>query len=293
MAGNGAIEPSEHYLLGHSDRELQRLTSQATLIEPITRELLLDAGIEPGMRVLDVGTGRGDVAFLAAELIGDTGSVVGFDRAPTGLAVARGRAEAHPVGNVSFEEGDPSEHAFDLPFDAVIGRYVLEFQLDPVAMVSRLVAHVRPGGVVAFHEIDWTGARSVPPVAIWDRCCRLAVEGLRAGGADTEIGTKLASIFAAAGLPAPTMRMTALVGAGANSRGPVHRLAGLMSMLRPSLEALGLVGADELDPEGLAEEILDEVTARGSAVVAGSEITVWSRVQKGGGSLARAQSAAR
>ncbi|HKB19915.1 MAG TPA: hypothetical protein VKC65_02800, partial [Gaiellaceae bacterium] len=48
------------YVLGHSEAELRRLTFQADLIEPITRELLVDAGIEEGMRVLDIGTGRGD-----------------------------------------------------------------------------------------------------------------------------------------------------------------------------------------------------------------------------------------
>jgi len=47
--------PSE-YVFGHSDEELQRLASQAALIEPITRRLLAEAGIEAGMRVLDVGT---------------------------------------------------------------------------------------------------------------------------------------------------------------------------------------------------------------------------------------------
>jgi ubiquinone/menaquinone biosynthesis C-methylase UbiE len=59
-------------VLGHSEAELRRLTFQAALIEPITRELLVDAGIAEGMRVLDVGTGRGDVAFLVAEIVGDT-----------------------------------------------------------------------------------------------------------------------------------------------------------------------------------------------------------------------------
>jgi ubiquinone/menaquinone biosynthesis C-methylase UbiE len=59
-------------VLGHSEAVLRRLTFQAALIEPITRELLVDAGIAEGMRVLDVGTGRGDVAFLVAEIVGDT-----------------------------------------------------------------------------------------------------------------------------------------------------------------------------------------------------------------------------
>jgi hypothetical protein len=50
--------------------ELERLSIQARLIAPITRGFLLDGGIAPGMRVLDVGSGAGDVAFLVAELVG-------------------------------------------------------------------------------------------------------------------------------------------------------------------------------------------------------------------------------
>ena len=45
------------YVLGHSDRELARLTAQARLLERVTRQFLLDAGIRAGMRVLDIGSG--------------------------------------------------------------------------------------------------------------------------------------------------------------------------------------------------------------------------------------------
>jgi ubiquinone/menaquinone biosynthesis C-methylase UbiE len=119
------------------------------------------------MRVLDVGTGRGDVAFLAAELVGESGSVLGVDRAAEAIRAARDRAAERGDANVAFEEGDPAELAFSAPFDAVVGRYVLQFQREPAQMLCRLVDHLRPGGIVAFHEIDWTGHRSVPPVAIW------------------------------------------------------------------------------------------------------------------------------
>jgi ubiquinone/menaquinone biosynthesis C-methylase UbiE len=54
------------YVLGHSDPELARLKMQARLLEPITRQFLREAGITAGMRVLDVGSGAGDVAVLAA-----------------------------------------------------------------------------------------------------------------------------------------------------------------------------------------------------------------------------------
>jgi ubiquinone/menaquinone biosynthesis C-methylase UbiE len=80
------------YVFGHSDAEHRRLEFQAEIVAPITRQLLIDAGVGEGMRVLDVGTGRGDVAFIAGEIVGASGGVVGIDSAPTAIAVARERA---------------------------------------------------------------------------------------------------------------------------------------------------------------------------------------------------------
>src|SRR5262249_23818606 len=88
-----------------------------------------------GMRVLDVGSGAGDVAFLAAELVGNSGEVVGVDRSEAALTAARARAAARGLRNVSFREGDPTRMTFERAFDAVIGRYVLQYQRDPAAML--------------------------------------------------------------------------------------------------------------------------------------------------------------
>src|SRR5579864_3824039 len=104
------------YALGHSDRELQRLSIQARLVDPITRRFFAEAGIAPGMRVLDVGSGVGDVAFIAAALVGESGSVVGTDRSGAALALARRRGEERSLGTVSFREGDPTEMTFQEPF---------------------------------------------------------------------------------------------------------------------------------------------------------------------------------
>ena len=126
------------YVLGHSERELERLGTQARMVDPMTRHFFQAAGIVPGMRVLDVGSGAGHVALLAAEMVGDGGEVVGVDRAPEALAVARSRAESRSARRVTFLEGDPAQMTFDRPFDAVIGRYVLMFQQDPSAMLRGL-----------------------------------------------------------------------------------------------------------------------------------------------------------
>jgi ubiquinone/menaquinone biosynthesis C-methylase UbiE len=61
------------YVLGHTDAELKRLATQARLIDPITKRFLVSAGIKKGMRILDVGSGAGDVAILLAGLVGGRG----------------------------------------------------------------------------------------------------------------------------------------------------------------------------------------------------------------------------
>jgi ubiquinone/menaquinone biosynthesis C-methylase UbiE len=72
---------------------------QAAILWAITERLLRSAGVRPGMRVLDLGCGSGDVAMLAAELVGASGSVVGIDRSPEVIAVARGRARTDGLRN--------------------------------------------------------------------------------------------------------------------------------------------------------------------------------------------------
>ena len=239
MSATGDTQWARRYALGHSDRELDRLSAQARLVDPITRQFFREAGIARGMRVLDVGSGAGDVAFLLAELVGDSGEVVGVDRAPGALAVARARADADSRRNVSFLEGDPTRMAFERGFDAVVGRYVLQFQPDPVAMLRALASHLHPGGIVAFHELDWDGVRSFPPSPTYDQCCRWIVETLRMLGAETRMGIKLHSTFVAAGLPAPSMRLGAVVGGGVNSADCLELVTDLVETLLPAHGASG------------------------------------------------------
>src|SRR5271157_6280616 len=144
MSDVGAIVNRTHeYELGHTDRELKRLGTQAQLVDPMTRQFFRNAGLAAGMRVLDIGSGAGDVAFLAAELVGAAGEVVGTDRSETALTSARRRAMERSLSNVSFRDGDPTMLTFDRPFDAVVGRYVLMFSPDPAAM-GRRRPDVRP-----------------------------------------------------------------------------------------------------------------------------------------------------
>jgi len=70
----------ESYVLGGTGHELERLIRQARIFNPFTERLFRNAGVARGQRVLDIGSGVGDVAMLVAELVGPTGEVVGFER---------------------------------------------------------------------------------------------------------------------------------------------------------------------------------------------------------------------
>ena len=61
---------------------------QSRLSGDSTADLLRKAGVEPGMRVLDLGCGPGDVTLLAASLVGSSGSVHGVDKPPESIALA-------------------------------------------------------------------------------------------------------------------------------------------------------------------------------------------------------------
>jgi ubiquinone/menaquinone biosynthesis C-methylase UbiE len=203
------------YVLGHTDAELARLTTQARLIDPLTRRFLVSAGIKEGMRVLDVGSGAGDVAMLLASLVGETGEVFGSDTSLSAIAAAEERINLASLANVTIRHGDPTAMQFDKPLDAVVGRYILQFVSNPPAFVARLSRHLRPGGIMFFHEIDWDGARSSPPAPTYARACGWITRTLEAGGAQARLGLRLATIFENAGFPAPTMRLESLVASGA------------------------------------------------------------------------------
>jgi SAM-dependent methyltransferase len=261
-----------------SGPELDRLARQAPLLDPISRRILVRAGITPGMRVLDVGSGAGDASMLIATLVGHGGSVVGVDRSLQAVDAARQRAEARGLSNVSFRHGDFQDMVFDEPFDAVAGRHVLQFLADPAAALARLKSHLNPGGVIVFHEADWQGARSVPPAPIYDRCCALAERTIREMGGDTSMGAKLPAVFERAGLPSPSMRLEALIGAGPSAGERASLVADLVGTLLPDMERLGLVQPGEIDAGSLADRMTGEVLALGSTIIGRSEIGAWTRV---------------
>lgn len=267
------------YVLGHSAFELERLARQERLIGPATRDYFQAAGLAPGMRVLDVGSGTGVVAFLAAELVGPCGEVVGTDLAPTAVATANKAAAARGLAQVAFRQGDSAEMEFERPFDAIVGRYVLWCQADPGAMLRKLARHLSPGGVIVFHEMDWNFVRSVPPAPIYDRCCRWINDTFDRAGTNANMSARLHRAFVDAGLPPPAMRMQAVIGDAVSAAEWLRALADLATVMAPAMEELGVATAAEICVDTLSDRLAQEVAAGGGIVVGRADIGAWVRIK--------------
>jgi SAM-dependent methyltransferase len=123
--------------------------------------------LQPGERVVDVGSGAGFDSFVAAAQVGDTGRVVGVDMTPEMLKKSRATADALGYAHVEFCEG----LAEDIPVedswaDAVISNGVINLCPDKKAVFDEIHRVLKPGGWLQFADI--ANGRPVPPEALRD-----------------------------------------------------------------------------------------------------------------------------
>src|SRR6185503_505892 len=93
---------------------------------------------------------------LLSERVGPSGTVVGVERSEEAVALAQRFVAERGLRNVQVLHGDARSSSLPkASFDLVTARLVLVNVPNPEQIVSEAVALVRPGGVVAFHEVDW------------------------------------------------------------------------------------------------------------------------------------------
>jgi Methyltransferase domain len=265
--------PTPSYALGSTDAEQERLIRQAARFAPFTERLFRDAGVGPGQRVLDLGSGMGDVAMLVARIVGPSGEVVGVEREARSIERAQARVAEAGLRNVSFVQRDASELPRDTPFDAAVGRLILQFLPDPAAVLRSISERVRPGGAIAFQEPSWKPFFALcSNMLLWTSCGALAVDAFQGAGANAEMGHELPSLFERANLPLPAMRMEMSLG---NDRDSTRWTHDLLHSLRPQIERLGLSVEKVGDFETLAERLHSEAAASGTAAPCVALIGAW------------------
>ena len=114
--------------------------------------LLLEAlALRPGEKVLDIGCGGGLAAMDAAQTVGPSGSVTGFDLSAPLVGLATQRAAERNRENVTFIAGDAQTDPVPAaPFDVVMSQFGVMFFEDPVDAFTNIRSHLKPGGRMAF-----------------------------------------------------------------------------------------------------------------------------------------------
>lgn len=270
-----------NYVMGRSTAETDRLKRQSQLYDASTWQLLKEAGLSQGMKVLDIGSGAGNVSFIAAGLVGESGAVVGVDSNSAIVEEAAGTARLLGLRHVSFQVGDISTIELDRDFDAVVGRLVLIYVKDPAALIRRLLGHIKPDGIVAFQDLDWgEGPIANPPSPLLSQAWGTVKEMFRRAGLNNRMGLSLHGAFVAAGLPAPRMSLFAPAGGGADFDGYDYMASGLRSNL-PHIVKLGVATEAELALDSFADRLRTEVVAMQGVFALPTFVGAWSRRRPG------------
>ena len=264
------------YVLGHGSDEHRRLMLQSRFVGDLTETVFMRAGLAPGMSVLDIGCGAGDVSFLAAAFVGPTGKVLGIDQSPESVALATERAKSAGLTNVRFEVGVLENLQQSGPFDALVGRLILLYLKDPAAILKKLAELVRPGGLIIFQEMEMATARSVPDVPLWASCGKWIVEAFKRAGVETMMGSRLYSIYKQAGLGEPQMLVGGRVEGSPQSE-IYEWLAQTVRSLLPMIEKTGVATKDEVGIDTLADRLRKEVADKGAVVHSPLFVGAWAR----------------
>ena len=242
------------YSLGASEPELARLDAQAASIARPTSLFLRDAGIAPGMRVLDLGTGLGHVAFQVSELVGSAGAVVGIDQAAAMLGVAEQRRVAAGVENVAFVEADVRTFRDREPFDAVVGRLIVFHLPDAIDVLRHHVAGLAEDGLMLMIDFDVGSARSEPSVPLFNAARDWVIDAFQRAGANPVIGTQLGLLLHDAGLTdIETFGIQSYLPPD-NPAGPAL-LASVVTSLAPVIVANRIATEEEMDLDSLQERL--------------------------------------
>lgn len=267
--------PPSSYALGSTDAEHERLIRQAARLAPCIERFFREAGVGTGQRVLDLGSGVGDVAMLVAKIVGPFGEVVGVERDPRSITRAKARVAEAGLHNVSFIQSDVSQIIASKPFDAAVGRFILMWLPDPASVLRQLSLLVRPSGVVAFQEPSWAPTLAISThLPLWSAAASLMCETFRRTGANPEMGLDLYRVFQEAGLPAPAMQMEVPLGDDSDF---VRWMSDVICSLRPQIQQLHLSLGQLGDFNTLPERLQAEVAASNGVASWMAIVGAWSR----------------
>jgi SAM-dependent methyltransferase len=190
------------YAFGHfqqNEAELERLKTQAAAAQALEQGILTQAGLRPGMRVLDLACGPGIVSCLLAKMVG-SGQVLGLDLSADLLAEAEQAARRHDLTNLSFQQGNVyALELEDASFDFIYARFLFQHLEQPQKAFTEAMRVLKPGGILAIADVDDGWLCLHPEPAAFRHFTGRAAELQSSAGGDRLVGRKLGSYLGEAG----------------------------------------------------------------------------------------------
>jgi SAM-dependent methyltransferase len=237
------------------------------------------------MHVIDLGSGAGDTAMLASRLVGPSGSVLGLEKSPESVALARRRVARAGITNVTFREADVNDlHTLLAGYsgiDAVIGRLILMWVPDPAAVIRTCASTLPPRSLICFVEADLEFDYALPCPPLWSAVREWVTGGIGGLGAENRMGPKLDAAFRAAGLTGPRMESPAVRTGRAEA--PAWLWVNIVRGMLPVLESLGIASAEQVDVDTLEARMLAELAAVDGVMILPTFTVAWARTPGGAG----------
>ncbi|MBK1812156.1 class I SAM-dependent methyltransferase [Clostridium sp. YIM B02505] len=243
--------------------------------EEITKKLLIDAGIKKGLRVLDVGCGRGDVCLLLADMVGTEGTVLGLDFDETSLSYARARVQENNITNVTFIKNNLSDLTIiEDKFDAIIGRRVLMYLPEPKKVITSLSKLLKVGGIMVFQEHDSTmSPGSIVPMPLHSQVTKWIWDTVELEGGNIRIGFDLWNLLSQERLVVDKVRAEGILQTP-DSPYPIAPI--VRAMLHRIIEK-GVATAEEIDIDTLEDRLTEEREKSNCTYVKEMVFCAWAR----------------
>jgi hypothetical protein len=204
--------------------------------------------------------------------------VIGVDANPAVLDIARARAKSGRIPNVEFIESPVEAFYDEKAFDAVVGRLFLIHQAAPEKTLSHVISVLRPGGIVAFHELRPSNDnfQSLPPAPLWDQVGKWILTTVLNNAPHREVGGRLVKLFLDCGLMTTRVFYEGVVDYGSESQ--LYALqADLVRTLMPHMLRLGVATADEIDIDSLQTRLEQQALENQSQVVWAGHFCGWAK----------------